>query len=71
MNIKELREKAGLKAEEAAYKVGIALSTLRNWESGITEPSMGVSKMKHLLDVYQCSFEDLAIAVEKTKKSKS
>ncbi len=71
MTIKQLRENAGLKAEEAAYKVGIALSTLRNWESGITEPSMGVLKMKHLLDVYRCSFDDLAIAVEETKKSKS
>lgn len=67
MDMKELRERAGLGAEEAAFRVGVAHSTIRNWESGKTEPSLGVTKTSELLQLYQCTFEELEQAVRETK----
>ncbi len=67
MDMKELREKANLSAEEAAYRLGVAHSTIRNWESGKTEPSLGVTKLSQLLKLYKCSFEELEQAVIESK----
>ena len=67
MNMKELRERASLSAEEAAFRLGVAHSTIRNWESGKTEPSLGVTKIAALLELYNCSFGDLLQAVNETK----
>jgi transcriptional regulator with XRE-family HTH domain len=67
MDMKELREKAGLGAEEAAFRLGVAHSTIRNWESGKTEPSLGVTKISELLLLYKCSFKELEQAVRESK----
>lgn len=67
MDMKELREKAGLSAEEAAFRLSVAHSTIRNWESGKTEPSLGVTKISELLQLYRCTFEQLEQAVRETK----
>jgi putative transcriptional regulator len=67
MNMKELRERAGLSAEEAAFRLNVAHSTVRNWESGKTEPSLGVTKIAELLVLYGCSFEELQQAVTESK----
>lgn len=63
MDMRELRKKAQLSAEEAAFKLKVAHSTIRNWESGRTEPSLGVTKISQLLELYNCSFEELEQAV--------
>ena len=67
MDMKELREQAGLGAEEAAFRLGVAHSTIRNWESGKTEPSLGVTKISKLLSLYKCSFQELEEAVKESK----
>lgn len=67
MDMRELREKANLSAEEAAFKLNVAHSTIRNWESGRTEPSLGVTKISQLLKLYECSFEELEQAVIESK----
>ncbi len=67
MDMKELREKARLSAEEAAFKLQVSHSTIRNWESGRTEPSLGVTKLSQLLKLYNCSFEELEQAVIESK----
>ena len=67
MDMKELRKKVNLSAEEAAYRLGVAHSTIRNWESGKTEPSLGVTKISQLLKLYNCSFEELEQAVIESK----
>lgn len=70
MDMKKLRENAGLSAEEAAFKLGVAHSTIRNWESGKTEPTLGVTKLALLMSLYRCSFSELERAVIKTKNQK-
>lgn len=67
MDMRELRERVNLSAEEAAYRLGVAHSTIRNWESGKTEPSLGITKTAELLRLYQCSFADLEQAVQESK----
>jgi transcriptional regulator with XRE-family HTH domain len=70
MNIKELRQRAGLKAEEVAVKLGVARSTIGNWEQGKAVPHFDV--IGNLLELYQCSFEELRQAVDQTRnKNKS
>ena len=71
MNMRELREKANISAEEAAFRLKVAHSTIRNWESGRTEPSLGVTKISQLLELYKCSFEELEQAVIESKKRNS
>ena len=67
MDMRELREQANLSAEEAAFRLGVAHSTIRNWESGKTEPSLGVTKIAELLRLYNCSFEELLQAVRESR----
>ncbi|MBD2072682.1 helix-turn-helix transcriptional regulator [Phormidium sp. FACHB-592] len=66
MNMKELREKAKLSAEAVAFRLGVSHSTVRNWESGKTEPSIGVIKTAELIHLYECTFEDLVQAVRES-----
>lgn len=67
MDLRQLREKAGLLSfEEAAFKIGVSLSTLRAWESARGEPST-TEKIAKLMELYNCSFEDIRKAVAETK----
>lgn len=59
MDMRQLREKAGLRTVDVAYHLGVAESTVRNWESGRTVPKLTVPQMRQLLDLYKCTFEEL------------
>lgn len=67
MNLRQLRERLNLSVEDVASRLGKSHSTIRNWESGKTEPTLGVSEMASLCDLYQCNFEELREAVQGTK----
>ena len=66
MTLRELREKRGMSPEEAAYKLRISLSTLRNWETGKNEPTLTPKAMANALSVYDCTFEEFRQAVQET-----
>lgn len=52
MDIKKLREAAGLTQVEVAVKVGCSLSSFRLWEAGVTTPNDENMKMlKEVLGV--------------------
>lgn len=59
MNMRKLRERAGLRAVDVAFYLGINESTVRNWEKGRTVPKLTIPQMRQLLDLYKCSFEEL------------
>lgn len=44
VDVRELRETLGLSVPEFAYRFGLTTSSVRNWESGATEP-YGVAKI--------------------------
>lgn len=62
MDMKELRLRAGKRAEEVAVELGVAISTVRNWEQHRNVPRMTPLNLKRLMDVYGCSFEELVQA---------
>ncbi len=64
--LRDLREKAGLRPEEAAYKLGVALSTLRNWEVGRSRPTMNPDQFIKTLEIYDCSLEEFAEATRES-----
>jgi transcriptional regulator with XRE-family HTH domain len=43
MRLKRLRERAGLSQPQLAQRAGVPLSTLRGWEQGRREPSLGAA----------------------------
>ena len=60
ITLKAARVNAGLTQGEAAKKIGVAASTLRNWEAGITFPTQ--PKIEKLCEVYGISFDILFFA---------
>ena len=56
MDMRGLREKAGLRTVDVAYHLGVAESTVRNWESGRTAPKLTFAQTRQLMQLYQCSF---------------
>ena len=64
MNMKQLRERVGLRTVDVASSLGVGDSTVRNWEHGRSLPRFDL--IEGLLDLYKCSFEDLNQAVKET-----
>lgn len=69
MDMKELRQRAGVKAEDIAVALDIGVSTIRNWEQGRTIPRLRVDQFADLLRLYKCSFWELEKAVRLSIKS--
>jgi transcriptional regulator with XRE-family HTH domain len=67
MNMKDLRQRAGKRPEEVAVAVGVAVSTVHNWDQGKTVPRMTPAGMAKLMEVYGCTFEEL-VAAESERK---
>jgi putative transcriptional regulator len=68
--MKALREKQKLRTVDVASKIGVAESTVRNWEKGRTIPTLDIYQIANLLNLYQCSFEELQQAVIRTRELK-
>lgn len=60
ITLKAARVNAHLTQTEAADKIGVAVSTLRNWEAGKTFPNK--PKIDKLCEVYGVSFDVLFFA---------
>ena len=56
---KKLRLEAKLSQESIARDIGVAVSTVRRWEKGMTEPTMTIGQMKKFCRAVNYSFEDL------------
>jgi len=56
--IKELREGLGLTQKDLADKVGVDVSTLRNWENGRTGLDL-FKKFSALCSALECNPQDL------------
>lgn len=69
MDMKDLRRKAGLRAEEVAVQLDIAVSTVRNWEQGRTIPRLRLDQIAELCKIYKVSFDELVAASRETVAS--
>ena len=68
VDMKQLRERAGLSPEAVAVALQVAVSTVRNWESGHSEPRPGVISLPRYLEVYKCSLGELVEAAQESKQ---
>ena len=64
MDMEALRERAGISRAKVAEKLEISETSIRNWETGRTEPTMTPQKYVEMLRILQCSPEELAVASE-------
>ena len=68
MDMRDLREKQGLRTVDVASKIDVAESTVRNWEKGRTIPKLRADQFAALIDLYECSFEELYLAIQESVK---
>ncbi|WP_414756569.1 helix-turn-helix domain-containing protein [Anabaena sp. CCY 9910] len=68
MDMKELRERAGLRTVDVASRLGIAESTVRNWDIGRHTPRLPIEDIPKFLEVYQCTLEEVVEAAKESKK---
>ncbi|NEN89980.1 MULTISPECIES: DNA-binding transcriptional regulator [unclassified Okeania] len=66
MDMEALRERARLTRAEVADRLGISETSVRNWETGRTEPTMTPQKYLEILDILKCTPEELAVASDKS-----
>ncbi len=69
MNLRALRERAGLIIRNVARELKCSESSIRNWEKGRTKPMMEVWQVFRLRDLYQCTEEELLQAAKESMRS--
>lgn len=68
MDMKELRERAGLRTVDVASRMGIAESTVRNWDIGRHSPRVPIEDVPLLVKVYQASLDEIIAASQESRK---
>lgn len=71
MNMKDLRLRVGKRAEEVAVELGVAVSTVRNWDQLKTVPRMTPVGLQRLMKVYQCTFDELVHAEQESNSAEA
>lgn len=66
MNMKELRLRVKLRAQDVAHQLNVGVSTVNSWEQGRSMPRF--EQIRPLLNLYGISFEELEAAIEETKR---
>jgi DNA-binding transcriptional regulator YiaG len=67
--MKQLRERVGLRTVDVASRMVIAEGTIRNWEKGRTIPTLAPRQMLELCNLYACSLQELADAVDASRST--
>ena len=57
--LKHLREQANLTQEQLAYRLGVAVSTIRRWERGGVEPSLTIAEWRKLCQIVGTNLNEL------------
>lgn len=66
LNPVKLRKRIGLTQRQVAQMLDVRQSTVSDWERGVSVPNIPPSKVKRMLEVYQCTLEELIEAFEGT-----
>ncbi|NJL21007.1 MAG: helix-turn-helix transcriptional regulator [Leptolyngbyaceae cyanobacterium SM1_3_5] len=62
LTLAKLRLRAGLTQRQLADRLGITIKTISVWERGVVEPRLTFAETERLMEVLQCSFEELVEA---------
>lgn len=65
ITLKAARVNAGMTQQVAAEKLEVSLSTLKNWENGITFPNQ--PNIMRLCDLYGVTYDDIFFASKLAK----
>ncbi len=69
LTLAKLRKRAGLTQRQVADGLGITNKTVSEWERGIGEPHLTISETQRLMDILECTFEELLEATsQRTEK---
>ena len=67
-----LRKRANKTQRQVAEAIGKKVATISDWERGKTRPQVGFSEVKRLMEVLDCSLDELIEAFERNSpKNKS
>ncbi len=65
LTLAKLRKRVGLTQRKLADGLGITIKTISGWERGVTEPRLTIAETQRLMEVLQCTFEELLEATRK------
>jgi transcriptional regulator with XRE-family HTH domain len=68
IDLRTLRSKQGLRQIDVADKLGKYVTTIANWEKGRESPKMMLEEFSYLADLYQCSLDELLLAIKESEK---
>jgi transcriptional regulator with XRE-family HTH domain len=72
LDLRELREKAGLRREQVAVALNKSHTTISNWETGRFIPTLTPTETLLVLKTYDCTldeFEQAALASTKKRRT--
>lgn len=70
MDMRQLRERAGLRTVDVAFHLGVAESSVRNWERGRTTPRLRLDQFDDLLRLLGCTFDELVESMKESMKQR-
>ena len=59
LTLAKLRKRAGLTQRKLADALNVTIKTVSAWERGVGEPHLTISETQRLMDILQCTFEEL------------
>ena len=62
LTLAKLRKRVRLTQRQLADRLGITIKTISAWERGVTEPRLTFAESQRLMEVLQCTFEELVEA---------
>jgi DNA-binding transcriptional regulator YiaG len=57
-----LRERAGLSRQQIATSMSVSHRQVENWEKGKSHPKLSPAQFQKMLDIYQCTLDELVAA---------
>ena len=64
LTLLKLRQKAGLTQQSLAAAIGVTQKTISVWEKGDVEPKISFRQTKILIEVLNCTLDDLVEATQ-------
>lgn len=68
IDLRSLRLARDIRLIDAKEVIGVTERTLINWEKGSSIPTMSLDKFIQLASLYECSLDDLALAIRESAK---
>jgi transcriptional regulator with XRE-family HTH domain len=68
LTLAKLRKRAGLTQRKLADALNVTIKTVSAWERGVGEPHLTIAETQRLMDILQCTFEELLEATSQPQQ---